>query len=130
MDDNMTPEECQRKLEEYSKAVREEFALQQEAREKEKAGLDTLTVHEFTQDFFKKNIAHAAAQIYHLAMHAESETVRLKAATTIIEKALQDAVAQGDPIKNLLQEITAKSKDPANTRGIPGHQPFPLDAPE
>jgi hypothetical protein len=102
---DLNDEKLQKHLNEYRAAIEEEFEL------KTKAAIqanDSDSVQELTQNFFKDNTAHAAAQIAWLAMNAESETVRLNASKFIIDKGLADSEKDGDPIKKLLSELTNK----------------------
>lgn len=102
----LTQENLQSKLNEYHKAFAEEFET------KTKAAPEN--VEQYTRDFFKENIHMAAAQIVWLAGNAESESVRLRACSTIVSEALQDARASGDPIKDIINGLKAKK-----TQGTP-----------
>lgn len=106
-DPELTEENLQATLNKYANAIRSEF--EEATKEQE----DLSRVEEYTRDFFKKNIHSAAAQIVWLSNNAESESVRLKAATTVLHEALADSRADGDPIKNLLNELT---KQPAQAQ--------------
>jgi hypothetical protein len=99
-DPNLTEEKVQAKLNSYAKALRQEF---------EQATADQPeSVHEYAQDFFKKNIHAAAAQIVWLSNNSTSDGIRLAAAKYVVEQALKDAKRDGDPIRDLLKEIKAK----------------------
>jgi hypothetical protein len=101
----LTPEKVQEKLNNYHAAFEQEFA---EAAEKSPDN-----IIEYTQDFFKKNVAMAAAQIANLCGNAESETVRANCSKFIIEQASKDATGDGDPFKKLFAELQANKKQPA-----------------
>jgi len=100
--DPVTPENLQEKLAAYQQAIKEEFEVSSEA--------DPENIEEYTRDFFKKNIHIFAAQIAHLAIAADSETVRLNASKYGIEAALADSRADGDPMRDLLAELTKPQK--------------------
>lgn len=97
-DPDLTPDKLNTVLNEYAQAYKEEFELKsQEAPE---------NVEEHTRDFFKRNSAASAAQIVWLSNNADSETVRLNASKTVLTMAFADAKADGDPIKQLLNDLT------------------------
>jgi hypothetical protein len=100
-DPNLTEEKVQAKLNSYAKALRQEF---------EQATADQPeSVHEYAQDFFKKNIHAAAAQIVWLSNNSTSDGIRLAAAKYVVEQALKDAKRDGDPIKDLLASLKNKT---------------------
>lgn len=104
----LTPEKLQDRLNSYHEAFRQEFESQIKS--------DPENVEEYTQDFFKKNVHSAAAQIVWLSNNADNESVKLNAAKYVVEQALRDANKDGDPIKDVLKELTAKKKQStANT---------------
>jgi hypothetical protein len=95
----------------YRAAIEQEYALAEKAKE----AANTENLQAATREFFKENSAHAAAQIAWLSLNAESESVRLRASQYIIERGLADSAEDGDPIKQLLSDLTSKSKkEPAN----------------
>jgi hypothetical protein len=96
--ESITPENLQEKLAAYQQAIKEEYEVSSEA--------DPENIEEYTRDFFKKNIHIFAAQIAHLAIHAESETVRMNCSKYGIEAALADSRSDGDPMRELLTELT------------------------
>ena len=99
-DEEVTPENLQEKLAAYQQAIKEEYEVSSEA--------DPENIEEYTRDFFKKNVHIFAAQIAHLAVHADSETVRMNCSKYGIEAALADSRADGDPMRDLLAELTKK----------------------
>lgn len=111
MDENeVTSENVHQYLNEYAAAMRSEFE------DKTKATPDN--VEAYTTDFFKSNIHAAAAQIVFLATNSDSDSVKLRASQFIIERALTDGRADGDPIKDLLKKLTpAPAKQPAEING-------------
>ena len=104
----LTEQSLQATLNSYAQAIKEEYEQTLAAEN------DLSNVEGYTRDFFKKNVHSAAAQIVWLANNAESESVKLKAATTVIHEALADARADGDPIKLLLAELTATPAEPTS----------------
>jgi hypothetical protein len=90
----------QAELHKYAKALREEFerAPNPDDRPAE-------NVEKYTRDFFKKHLASAAAQIVWLSANSTSDSVRLRACQIIVKEALEDARADGDPVKDLLKDL-------------------------
>jgi hypothetical protein len=97
-DPDLTQEKVQDMLNGYAQAFREEF--------EEKTKKAPENVIEYTQDFFKKNINAAAAQIVWLTTNSTSDAIRLAASKYVIEQASKDAKADGDPIKQMLKQLT------------------------
>jgi len=97
--DELTQEKLQAELQAYSAALREEYETKSQATPE--------NVEEYTREFFKKNVHAAAAQIVYLSHSAESESIRLRAAQTVVTEALKDARAEGDPIKSILAGLSA-----------------------
>lgn len=95
-------EALQAELTKYKKALEEEFA-----RSTDGSSLDSAVenVERYTRDFFKKHMATAAAQVVWLSGNSTSDSVRLNASKYIIGEALADAKEQGDPIRELMQEL-------------------------
>lgn len=106
-DDPLSEASLQQHLNEYHKALEAEFKVEVEKTPE--------NVQELTTEFFKNNAAHAAAQIAWLSQHADSESVKLNAAKFIISAAIADGEKDGDPIKELLKQLTSNDKKPAPT---------------
>lgn len=101
----VTDESLMAELNAYAEALRQEFA--------ESQAHDTpADVETHTRDFFKKNVQDAALQVVWLAHNSDSDSVRLRASQFIIKEAFDEAVREGDPIKDLMRELT-KSPSPA-----------------
>ena len=94
--------ELQKELHSYAAALRQEFELSQS---KTKDDESAVNVERYTRDFFKKNLAHAAAQIVWLSSNSTSDSIRLKASQFIVKEALAGAQADGDPISELLRSL-------------------------
>jgi hypothetical protein len=103
-DNTLTPDSLQAELNKYAEAFKQEYELNSAA--------DPSQVHEYTKDFFRKNVHSAAAQIVWLANSAESESVRMNASKYIVEAALAEGDAAGDPIKDLLNRLTKNDASP------------------
>lgn len=97
----------QEELAKYKKAIQEEF---------ESTGGNTLTggsldptenVEKYTRNFFRQNLAGAAAQIVWLSQNSTSDAVKLNASKLIIKEALEDARKEGDPMKELFEMLRA-----------------------
>lgn len=101
-DESLTEESLNDRLNSYAKAFREEF--------EEKSQADPSNVEAYTRDFFRKNVHSAAAQIVHLANNAFSESVKLRAAELVVKEARLTSDEQGDPVKEILQQLTSKKK--------------------
>lgn len=97
-----TDEALSNELAKYKLALEQEFerAPSPEDRAAE-------NVEKYTRDFFKKHIASAAAQIVWLSANSTSDSVRLRACQIIVKEALEDARADGDPIKDILNGLMA-----------------------
>lgn len=89
----------QAQLEKYKAAIESEYKLAVENAPEQ--------VAEHTKEFFKNQAAQAAAQIAWLCMNAESESVRLSASKYIIDRGVADSASDGDPIKELLTQLTS-----------------------
>src|SRR5262252_1928629 len=101
----VSDESLMAELNAYAEALRQEFA--------ESQAHDTpADVETHTRDFFKKNVQDAALQVVWLAHNSDSDSVRLRASQFIIKEAFDEAVREGDPIKDLMRELT-KSPSPA-----------------
>lgn len=106
---DLTPEELNNLRQEhqsYLEAYKQEF---QENAAKEPEEAET-----YARDFFKKNVPTAAAQIVWLSQNAESEAVKLNAAKTILAEAFANGRAVGDPIKDILTNLTKPSSSVHN----------------
>ena len=103
-DDSLTQESLQAELNKYAEAFRQEYELN--------TNVDPSNVEEYTKDFFRKNVHSAAAQIVWLANNAESESVRGNMAKYVVEAAVAEGDAAGDPIKDLLKKLTANDACP------------------
>lgn len=92
----------------YVKALNEEF--------ERKTAVEPENVDQHMKDFFKANVHYAAAQVVHLSMHADSETVRLSASKLIITEARQAEEAAKDPMKAIIEGLqnNDKKKQPEN----------------
>ena len=99
----LSDEALSAELHSYAAALRQEFEIQQN--KTAASDKDTQNVEKYTRDFFKKNLAHAAAQIVWLSSNSTSDSIRLKASTFIVKEALAGSVADGDPITELLREL-------------------------
>lgn len=93
----LTAETLQETLNKYAQSLEQEYAT--------KAQIDPQNIPEYTRNFFKDNVYTAAAQIVYLSNNADSESVRLRAAQTILQQAFVDAEKDGDPIRELLKEL-------------------------
>jgi hypothetical protein len=100
-------------LHKYAAAIRSEFELSQS-----KAITDETNVEKYTRDFFKKNLAHAAAQIVWLSSNSTSDSIRLKASMFIVKEAVAGSVAEGDPMAELFKQLrmpVPATTNPLNT---------------
>lgn len=93
--------------EKYAKALQEEFA-RESTLDNPLSHLDdpVSNVEKYTRKFFRQNLPDAAAQVVWLSANSTSDSIRLRASTFIIKEALEDARQEGDPIKDLLHELS------------------------
>lgn len=96
---DLTEETLQDELNKYRRAYQEEF-------ENAVANDTPDNIEEYTREFFKKNITTAAAQIVFLAGNGETDSIKLRASKMIVDLALADSAADGDPIKEFLKGLT------------------------
>jgi len=99
---DVTDESIQAELHAYAAALRAEFQMAQEQNTEP-------DVEKHTRDFFKKNVQDAALQVVWLAHNSDSDSIRLKACTFIIKEAFEAGVKDGDPIKDLMRELTGQA---------------------
>ena len=108
-----TDPEIAKMRENYAKALQEEFQKEDEQTD----ALSTLedpvsNVEKYTRKFFRQNLPDAAAQIVWLSCNSSSDSIRLRASTFIVKEALEDARAEGDPIRDLLHSLAATPTAP------------------
>lgn len=99
---NIDPEDPEAALAAYALALQQEYET--------KTAIAPDNVEEHTKEFFKANIVYASAQIVFLAMHAESETVRLNASKYIHTKALEVESSEKDPVKAIIAQLQRNDK--------------------
>jgi hypothetical protein len=102
--DELTPETLQKKLQEYSDALKQEYELATDSTDEPK------NVEEMTLHYFRKNVPHAVAQIVHLSQNSTSDAVRLNASKYIHQAAFKEEAESGDPIKDLLKQLQGNDK--------------------
>lgn len=110
-----TPESLEKQLHEYAAAVRAEFEEAQSAVTAEDNAV------QFTADFAKQNLPHALVQIAWLSQNSSSDSVRLNASKLLVQLAREDAIADGDPMKELLKKFTNNTKPQARVSA--GNEP-------
>lgn len=107
--DNPTEEQLaeqtlQRELENYRRALESEYAASQVP------GAETNLVAK-VQDLYKDNAVKAAHDIIWLANNSTSDSVRFSALKHITTEAFKHAIADNDPYKQLLDQLTKKPSD-------------------
>jgi len=107
----LSDEALQKELHSYAQALRQEFEDSQAKTQDN----ETQNVERYTRDFFKKNLAHAAAQIVWLSSNSTSDSIRLKASTFIVKEALAASANDGDPISELLRSLQSPTEPSAAT---------------
>lgn len=105
----LSPETLQASLQAYHKALEEEFEVKA-------SNSDPKKHDEITKDYFRKNRAFAAEQIVWLSKHSTSDSVRMAACKYIDQRASDEDVQSGDPIKELLIELGANDKTLKTTK--------------
>jgi hypothetical protein len=110
-DDSLTEEMAQSALKEYAAALREEFAEAQakEAEEKRRPQ----DVEKAARDLFRTHAEEAALQIVWLAQNSDSESIRLRASTTVLKEAFEEGRFEGDPIRDLINGLFETTPEPA-----------------
>jgi len=101
-----TDDQLAKELRDYAKALRQEFARETEEENSTRDLEDPVSnVEKYTRQFFRQNLPDAAAQIVWLSCNSSSDSVRLRACQIIIKEALEDARQEGDPIKDILNDL-------------------------
>lgn len=109
-DDNLTEESLQDELRKYKEAYQQEYEIKM--KRVADGEVDPKQITDYTRDYFKANLAGAAAQIVWLSSNADSETVSLSASKFVVEQALTDAKVDGDPVAALLAQLQANDPKP------------------
>lgn len=97
----LTPE-LQAKLNNYQRAIEEEFAQAEAKATKTGEDFETLI-----RETFKDHTPEACAQVVWLASNADSEGIRLQASKLIISEAFKIAEKEADPITKLIRDLQA-----------------------
>lgn len=103
-DPDLTEEKLLEEMNKYEKAFEEEMNVKAEANPED--------VEQHTSDFFRANAHFAAAQIVHLAMNAESETVRGSMSKYILDTAYKVEKESQDPIVNIIKKLQENDSKP------------------
>lgn len=102
----LTQDLLQSKLAEYQRAYQQEY----------ESGITETTsdddVKSITQDFFRRNVPAAAARIVWLANNSSSDSVQASCSKTVLQMAFDEEKDSGDPIKNLLRELSGNDNKP------------------
>jgi len=99
----LSGDDMQKILNDYAQSVREEFEVTVAASPE--------NAEEAKRDFCRNHMAHAMAQIHWLTIHAESESVKLSACKFIADGAIKEANKDGDPIAEIMRQLTGTVKD-------------------
>lgn len=99
-------------LHDYQRALEEEW----ETDERVKGAITDLTpgeIREKTKTLLTQAVPKAVGMLLHLSQHANNENVRLKAATTILDRAIGTDVGGlvGDPFEELLRTINRETTE-------------------
>lgn len=100
----VSEETLQLMLHNYSDALRQEFEIE--------VNNDPDNTPAFTHKFFREHMHIAAAQIVHLCTAGETDNIKLNASKFVVIMGNKQADEEGDPIKNLLAELTRNDKKP------------------
>lgn len=102
-EDALSKDEQESELQRYRRACEEEFNL----KEGDVSNLTASEIREKTRDILTKAVPSAVGTLTYLAKHAKNESIRLKAATTIVERALgrDNAGLVGDPFEEMVREL-------------------------
>jgi hypothetical protein len=105
--DSESESRLQGELAKYKKAFQEEYeSTGGNALDGDRLDV-TANVEKYTRRFFRQNLAQAVAQVVWLSANSSSDAVRLNASKIIIKEALEDARKDGDPIKELMEALSA-----------------------
>jgi hypothetical protein len=94
----------QAELNRYSQALKQEWEDNQRPED------TSSDAEQQARDYFKKHVPFAAAQVVWLAGNSDSDTVRLNASKHIIALGITSGAKDGDPLKELLNELSKNDK--------------------
>jgi len=99
------PANLQLKLHEYQRALESEMKVEPDDISKES---DPLKLAELAKAALAQATPQAVETLYHLAKHAESDGIRLKAATYILDKVIgkEGSADPADPMADLVNKLT------------------------
>jgi hypothetical protein len=102
--DDVPDDEAAKELQAYYEACKQEWDLRTNGRNT--ADMTPTEIRENTKDLLTKAVPDAVTTLTYLAKHANAESVRLKAATTIIERAIgKDNAMVGDPFEEFVKGL-------------------------
>jgi hypothetical protein len=109
-DDEANEKKLNEYLQGYEQAIREEWEMSQGNGDTEaNAKLTPAEIREKTKELLTQAVPKAVASLLYLSQHADNETVKMKAATYIIDKAIgSEKGLVGDPLEALLSGLQAK----------------------
>jgi len=117
---NLSNNDMEKILQDYSKAVREEFEMA--------TAKNPDNAEEAARDFARAHQGESLAQIHWLSLNADSESVRLNASKYIVQLAISESNADGDPIKQIMAGLMApKITDEDEHTGHPSPSKFLKD---
>lgn len=101
---------AEQRLQDYYKAMEEEFS---NGVAYEDGKLTPAEIKERTKELLTQAVPKAVGTMLYLSQHAKAETVRMKCATYIIDKAVGKDVGGlvGDPMEELLASINRTRSD-------------------
>lgn len=120
MDDNFVPDETPKGPDKeanekalrdlhasYEKAFQEEWDTQKEREDYDEGKLEPEQIRDKTKELLTQAVPKAIGSLLYLSQHAGNESVRLKAATYIVDKAIgKESGFVGDPLEELLRGIS------------------------
>lgn len=109
----LTQESLQEKLKLWHAAYEQEFL------EAQTKATEPADVAANTRQFFRNNAAASAAQIAHLAQFAYSEGVRASCSKYIVDKVMEDAEHEDNPIRSLMESLRKNDSKPQPAHSQP-----------
>jgi hypothetical protein len=93
----LTQNDMNKILSDYAKAVREEFEMATAA--------NPDNAEEAARDFARNHQGESLAQIHWLSLHSDSDSVKLNASKYLVQLAISESNADGDPIKQIMNDL-------------------------
>ena len=107
---NLSNNDMEKILQDYSRAVREEFEMA--------TAKNPDNAEEAARDFARKHQGESLAQIHWLSINADSESVKLNASKYLVQLAISESNADGDPIKQIMHQLMKTDEHPTPSKFV------------